>query len=89
MDPANTHHELPQCIPKSPVRHLAINDYTAPLFQVFRPPYLGINPQNRSCHDAFDIIEYEFKRGILINATEIRKFDELNGLKHETLVQAS
>ena len=47
-------------IPKNTIRHLSIDNHVAPIFQVFRPPYLGINPAQRRCRDSFDIIEKEF-----------------------------
>ena len=71
--------------PKNPVRHLSIDNHVAPLFQVFRPPYLGIDPYSRCCRDSFDIIEREFNAGIEINAAEIRRFDEMVIMnKHKT-----
>ena len=59
------------------MRHLSIDNHVAPLFQVFRPPYLGIDPYSRSCRDSFDIIEKEFEIGIEINSATLRRYDDM------------
>ena len=58
------------------MRHYSIDNHISPLFQVFRPPYLGIDPHSRCCRDAFDIIDKDFEMGIEVNAAELRRYDE-------------